>query len=495
MRIDNGLATNINRQMKNLRSRETNVVEKLSSGLRINRAADCAAGLSISEKMRAQIRGLVQVSRNAQDGISVVQTAEGAMDEIHKILQRMRQLAVQSANDSNTSANERVAMQQEVDQLTDELDRISSTTQFNTMNLLDGTFKNKYFHIGSNIDQDLGIDIESMDIVGLGLHSGTWQRIEDPQKKASLKVQATLATDVSEVKGSQDSKQHVELVIGNSTSKFEFEVGTTAQEIVDTINMRIKDKGKAVLNGNVMQIDLSVGVNDRVYLLKIDNDTHGGIAKNFVSANAVDNNNKGEPPKPAELVISGVSTIGGTGTQEITVNIDGKDYGVSLNSGDDINAIAGKIQTAIGGAGTAVVDNGNIVIKSTSQGENSSISITREEINKTTGGIADGAVATVTPGTVGIPAVPGEQAVVTVPNVTNVGPDGYQEIDITITRLARDRVTTELKTFSDIKLTADMTTNQIVSTINKEISGWSRAEIDTSGNITIKLLKQMHSQV
>jgi flagellin len=113
-------------------------LEKLSSGLRINRAADDAAGLAISEKMRSQIRGLDQASRNAQDGISFIQTAEGALNETHAILQRMRELAVQAANGTYTS-QDRSQIQKEIDQLTSEIDRIAGTTQFNTKNLLDGT--------------------------------------------------------------------------------------------------------------------------------------------------------------------------------------------------------------------------------------------------------------------------------------------------------------------------------------------------------------------
>ena len=113
-------------------------LEKLSSGLRINRAADDAAGLVISEKMRAQIKGLDQATRNAQDGISMVQTAEGALSETHSILQRMRELAVQAANDTYTS-NDRTAIQQEINQLKDEVNRIANTTEFNTKKLLDGS--------------------------------------------------------------------------------------------------------------------------------------------------------------------------------------------------------------------------------------------------------------------------------------------------------------------------------------------------------------------
>ena len=113
-------------------------LQKLSSGLRINRAADDAAGLAISEKMRSQIRGLDQATRNAQDGISLIQTAEGALNETHSILQRMRELSVQAANDTYTS-EDRANIQAEIDQLTSEIDRIAGTTQFNGKNLLDGS--------------------------------------------------------------------------------------------------------------------------------------------------------------------------------------------------------------------------------------------------------------------------------------------------------------------------------------------------------------------
>lgn len=112
-------------------------LEKLSSGLRINRAGDDAAGLAISEKMRTQIRGLDQASRNSQDAISLIQTAEGSLDETQSILQRMRELAVQASNDTNTDAD-RNELQKEIDQLTKEIDRIADTTEFNTKTLLDG---------------------------------------------------------------------------------------------------------------------------------------------------------------------------------------------------------------------------------------------------------------------------------------------------------------------------------------------------------------------
>ncbi|AOY75645.1 flagellin [Clostridium formicaceticum] len=142
MRINNNLmAMNTHRQLGIANNAGAKSMEKLSSGFRINRAGDDAAGLAISEKMRGQIRGLNQASRNAQDSISLIQTAEGALTETHAILQRMRELAVQASNDTNTDAD-RNELQNEVKQLIDEIDRIGNTTQFNTKNLLNGDLKN-----------------------------------------------------------------------------------------------------------------------------------------------------------------------------------------------------------------------------------------------------------------------------------------------------------------------------------------------------------------
>lgn len=131
-------AMNAHRQMSINTASAGKSMEKLSSGLRINRSGDDAAGLSISEKMRAQIRGLDQASRNSQDGISMIQTAEGALNEVHSIVQRMRELAVQSANDTNVKVD-RDSLGQEIAQLGLELVRIKENTQFNELNLLDGT--------------------------------------------------------------------------------------------------------------------------------------------------------------------------------------------------------------------------------------------------------------------------------------------------------------------------------------------------------------------
>lgn len=162
-------ALNTHRQLGANTNAVAKSLEKLSSGLKINRAGDDAAGLAISEKMRAQIRGLDMASKNAQDGISLIQTAEGALQETHAILQRMRELAVQAASDTNEDTVDRAAIQEEVKALVEELEAITDRTEFNTQTLLDGTFEDKVFHIGANKDQSIEVTIDKMDAEELGV--------------------------------------------------------------------------------------------------------------------------------------------------------------------------------------------------------------------------------------------------------------------------------------------------------------------------------------
>jgi flagellin len=164
-------ALNTLRQLNINSNSQAKSMEKLSSGLRINRAGDDAAGLAISEKMRGQIRGLDQSSRNAQDGISLIQTAEGALNETHDILQRMRELAVQGANDTNTT-DDRDQIQKEMDQLLSEIDRISNNTQFNTQTLLDGNLS-VTFQVGANAGQIITFGIGAMSSGALTLNGLT----------------------------------------------------------------------------------------------------------------------------------------------------------------------------------------------------------------------------------------------------------------------------------------------------------------------------------
>lgn len=154
-------AANTNRQLGITTNGLQKSTEKLSSGYKINRAADDAAGLSISEKMRNQIRGLNKASDNAQDGISLVQTAEGALNEVHSMLQRMSELAVQAANDTNQTVDKN-ALEAEVTQLQTEIGRVGSTTQFNKMNILDGTFTAKNLQVGANANQTISVSISAL---------------------------------------------------------------------------------------------------------------------------------------------------------------------------------------------------------------------------------------------------------------------------------------------------------------------------------------------
>ncbi len=183
MRINHNIASmNTNRSLGVNRGNTQKSLEKLSSGLRINKAGDDAAGLAISEKMRGQIRGLNQASRNSQDSISMIQTAEGALSESHSILQRMRELAVQSSNDTNTDSD-RKELQAEVKQLVAELDRIGNTTEFNTKKLLDGSAKGVAEEtLGSvSINNNSAVKIEKADIDTLSktISSGATAAKED----------------------------------------------------------------------------------------------------------------------------------------------------------------------------------------------------------------------------------------------------------------------------------------------------------------------------
>ena len=161
-------ALNAHRNMTGNTAAAGKSMEKLSSGLRINRAGDDAAGLAISEKMRGQIRGLDQASRNSQDGISLIQTAEGALNETHSILQRMRELSVQGANDTNVT-EDRTAIETELKQLSSEIDRIASQTQFNKQDILAASAKNVNIQVGANSGQKIVVSLKSMTTAALSL--------------------------------------------------------------------------------------------------------------------------------------------------------------------------------------------------------------------------------------------------------------------------------------------------------------------------------------
>ena len=198
-------AMNANRQLGITSSAQAKSSEKLSSGYRINRAGDDAAGLTISEKMRSQIKGLNKASTNAQDGISLIQVAEGALNETHSILQRMNELATQADNDTNTTAD-RGAIQSEIDQLVSEIDRVQSTTQFNTQNLLDGSFTGKNLQVGSLNGQKISISIQAMSSAAIGVNALKMSKFDEAGKAMSA-IQGAIS-DVSEMRSTLGALQN-----------------------------------------------------------------------------------------------------------------------------------------------------------------------------------------------------------------------------------------------------------------------------------------------
>ncbi len=246
MRINHNIsALNTYRQLSLNNTNSSRSMEKLSSGYRINRAGDDAAGLAISEKMRGQIRGLDMASKNAQDGISLIQTAEGALNETHSILQRMRELAVQSSSDTNT-ASDRAELQKEVDQLSAEISRIGVSTEFNTQTLLDGSYEGT-FHIGANEGQNLSINIANMKGFALGVAGSASTEVNDSTAVSisagtyTIKGNLTDGLELYDENGTQ---------VGESTDGLEWSnLETTATsmftftQVVDSGTITIDDTG------------------------------------------------------------------------------------------------------------------------------------------------------------------------------------------------------------------------------------------------------------
>ena len=220
-------AMNSNRMLGLTTKAQAKSTEKLSSGYKINRAADDAAGLSISEKMRRQIRGLTQASANAQDGISCVQTAEGALNEVQDMLQRMNELAVKGENGTLTSVD-RSYIQAEVKQLMSEIDRVQSTTTFNEQSLLDGSFSNKGLQVGAESGQHIGITIKNMNTNELIANA-----VADEVKFGVSNTEATAATGTDKNHYATLDADGKATLTASLLAKF-YEVETDTTKVVDT---------------------------------------------------------------------------------------------------------------------------------------------------------------------------------------------------------------------------------------------------------------------
>ena len=267
MRIShNVMALNTWRNLNETSGALSKTLERLSSGLRINRAADDAAGLAISEKMRAQIRGLNQAIRNAQDTISLIQTGEGALNEQHAILQRLRELAVQAGNDTTTT-EDRQAIQDEVNQLIKELNRIANTTQFNTQRLLDGSFSKKQFQIGANAGQTITLDINDMRATKLGAKYGDGQAIKGANLASlqdisinGIAIDLSQATTVQDVIDAINAKTNMTGVTASQVEKTVVNAGTfTAPDGTNATTATVTINGVAITVTSTDTLDTFLG--------------------------------------------------------------------------------------------------------------------------------------------------------------------------------------------------------------------------------------------
>jgi len=231
MRINNNItAINSHRQYTINNSNISKNVEKLSSGFRVNRAADDAAGLAISEKMRAQIRGLNMASKNSQDAISLVQVAEGGMQTIQDILQRMRELAVQAASDTNVSLD-REALDLELKELINEIDQIATTSEFNEMKLLNGSFKGKIIQAGANVGQTMSITVAAMSASGLKVNN------------LDIKSRAAANTALAAITSALNSVSTQRATLGAYQNRLEYKIKNldNAAENITAAESRIRD--------------------------------------------------------------------------------------------------------------------------------------------------------------------------------------------------------------------------------------------------------------
>jgi len=314
MRINNNImAMNTHRQLGINNAAGAKALEKLSSGYRINRAGDDAAGLAISEKMRGQIRGLKQAIRNAQDGISLIQTAEGALNETHAILQRMRELATQASTDTNT-LTDRKEIQKEINQLLEEIDRIGNQTEFNTQKLLDGKFSDKKFHIGANEGQNMDIGIADLRTTAIGggasggsavaatgtLQGVSFTAVEAGEAGNSIEIKFVAGSDDAPISVDVDgNKITVTLGAGTEADNNTVESIVNAINSADVANDLVTASGTGtdpVSTGSVTLTggaDASAGADGNIDSLKVDN------------VDSVDESSLGELDNPGVLTQAG----------------------------------------------------------------------------------------------------------------------------------------------------------------------------------------------
>jgi len=393
MRINHNIAAlNTHRQLGQANNANQQSMEKLSSGLRINRAGDDAAGLAISEKMRGQIRGLEQAERNSQDGISMIQTAEGALNETHSILQRMRELSVQASNDTNT-ADDRGEIQKEINQLTEEIDRISNTTEFNSKNLLNGS-------VGTSVDDGtvLGSVSSSSET-----KSGTYT-VDASGATLATKASEQAATGITE---STQVNSAGTLTINNIDIDVQSgdTLGDVANKITSSVNdvtASIDDSGNFNIESNDVGADESISITgSTANILTGTSDYSGGTTVSGTNISGVNVDGMGAD---SNLSYDGnkVSVVGGdsegltmdvkqAASADITVNDaltfqiganEGQSLSLSVNAMDTTNLGVQNIDVTTQEGATSAISDINDAIQTVS-GERSKLGAVQNRLDHT----------------------------------------------------------------------------------------------------------------
>jgi flagellin len=389
-------ALNAYRNLSGTQNAMSTSLERLSSGLRINRAADDAAGLAISEKLRSQISGLQKASSNAQDGISLIQTGEGALNESHSILQRMRELSVQAANDTNTDTD-RKQIQKEVDQLSQELSRIGNSTQFNGKSLLNGdlTATPLKLQIGANAGQNLSVSISDMRGRALGVTGTSESTIDTAATKGSVTGNGTPATNLSTAGAAGTLKIVVDGDTANAVSVTGFSTSDTAAQTAAKINTALGTKGSAAIdaNGKLAITSAKAGVGSSIAIDSTSTDktvedlglqtaavtASGGVASTTATAGTAG-------PTAGTLAGTGNVVFGAAspaaGTLKVDIDAGGTPISktINLTAADfvDQTALLAKLNdttNGLGTAGTASISGGKLTITSATTGTTSSVAV------------------------------------------------------------------------------------------------------------------------
>jgi len=376
MRINHNIAAlNTYRQLNSASGAQSKSMEKLSSGLRINRAGDDAAGLAISEKMRAQVRGLDQASANAQDGISLIQTAEGALNETHDILQRMRELSVQASNDTATD-DDRAALQDEVKQLKSEIDRIGNNTEFNTKKLLNGELSGSQLSgTGSSLGTATSASIETGDLDPADFTAGSTQNFQVKLDGHTFDLSGVTSTDTFAFYSDLETKLNAAIDAHNlanpndKVEKAKFEI-----DVTDATTMNFK-----ITSG-------TTGSKSEISITPLEDGTNTTQQGATEFQNLITDGATPTASSDGEFTTANATALSGLTNEKLTMDVNGAKIDVDLSTviaatyadGSDIQDMADDLKADINQALTDYkdltgtdfgqvdikVENGSLVISS-----------------------------------------------------------------------------------------------------------------------------------